>query len=296
MGRTPAVRRIDWRPAGAYALAVEVLSFDHLRRKEAAAELGRPQSVQFFVLIGVTRGRAHHRIDFTSIDARPGTWILQHPGQLQQYDVRRDWDGWLIVFRPDLLAPVAPRQASARGTLDALIDALPTALHLGPAAHARCCDAAARMGADARRAGAQVDAANALLLHELGALLARLRLAAPAQRNTQPRAGDDDRVRRLTALVAAEPGARRPVQWYAERLHCSAKTLGRAVRAASGTPVKAWLDERVALEARRLLVHSAEPVKRVADRLGFADPANFIKFFKRVVGTTPLAFRGQQGR
>jgi AraC-like DNA-binding protein len=296
MTRTTAIRRIDWRPAGAYALAVEVLSFDRLQRKEAAAELARPQSVQFFVLIGVTRGRAQHRIDFTPIDARPGTWILQRPGQLQQYDVGRDWDGWLIVFRPDLLAPAAARQPSALGNLDALIDALPTALHLGPAAHARCCDAAERMAADARRAGAQVDAANALLLHELGALLARLRLAAPAARSVKSPADDDDRVRRLVALVAAEPRARRPVQWYADRLHCSAKTLGRAVRAASGIPVKAWLDERVALEARRLLVHSAEPVKRVADRLGFADPGNFIKFFKRVVGTTPVAFRGQQGR
>jgi AraC-like DNA-binding protein len=309
--RAARIARVEWRPEGAYALAVEVLTIERLRRKESAAELARPQSVRFFVLIGVTRGRARHRVDFAPIDARPGTWMLLRPGQLQQFDLGRAWDGWLIVFRPDVLPPRERRARGPSAALDALLDGLPSALQLPRAAHTRCCEAAARMAADAREHSGGVDERNALLLHELGALLARLRLAAPAradrprassaarQRGTQGAHGaapivsdaSGERLRRLRALVAEAPDARRPVAWYAERLGCSAKTLGRAVRQGTGQAVKPWLDEQLALEARRLLVHGSEPVKRVADRLGFADAANFVKFFKRVVGTTPAAFR-----
>lgn len=84
MSSTPRLRRIDWRPDGAYPLAIEVLTVDRLRRKASLADLTRPENVQFFVLIGVTRGRTNHRIDFETIDARTRTWIVQRAGQTQQ--------------------------------------------------------------------------------------------------------------------------------------------------------------------------------------------------------------------
>jgi AraC family transcriptional activator of pobA len=49
--------------------------------------------------------------------------------------------------------------------------------------------------------------------------------------------------------------------------------------------------ERIALEARRLLLYSDLTAGQVADRLGFEDPAYFARFFRREVGITPSAFR-----
>ena len=79
---------------------------------------------------------------------------------------------------------------------------------------------------------------------------------------------------------------------YADRLGYTVKTLTRACTAATGQPVKHVIDGRVALEARRLLAHTDEPVATIARRLGFPDPTNFGKFFARHIGTTPGAFRG----
>ncbi|MFD7503613.1 helix-turn-helix domain-containing protein [Streptomyces sp. NPDC059850] len=47
---------------------------------------------------------------------------------------------------------------------------------------------------------------------------------------------------------------------YADRLGYTVKTLSRACTAATGQSVKHVIDERVVLEARRLLAHTDEPV------------------------------------
>ncbi|MGE9271366.1 MAG: helix-turn-helix domain-containing protein, partial [Verrucomicrobiales bacterium] len=54
---------------------------------------------------------------------------------------------------------------------------------------------------------------------------------------------------------------------------------------------KVMVDEAVALEAKRRLILSTETVESIAFGLGFSEATNFVKFFKRVVGETPEAFR-----
>jgi AraC-like DNA-binding protein len=58
-----------------------------------------------------------------------------------------------------------------------------------------------------------------------------------------------------------------------------------------GRSAKQVVDLRVALEARRILVHSTASASAIGEQLGFSEPTNFQKFFKRQVGLTPEAFR-----
>jgi len=94
--------------------------------------------------------------------------------------------------------------------------------------------------------------------------------------------------------LESDTSARHQALWYADRLGCSAKTLQPAVQQARGKSLKQLIDQRIALEAQRRLVHTVEPIKRVADGLGFDDVSNFVKFFRRAVGSTPLDFRRKQ--
>jgi AraC family transcriptional activator of pobA len=46
--------------------------------------------------------------------------------------------------------------------------------------------------------------------------------------------------------------------------------------------------DRLALEAQRMLIYSSAPVSLIAYELCFSDPAYFFsRFFKRRIGTTP---------
>ncbi|MES1264137.1 MAG: helix-turn-helix domain-containing protein [Variovorax sp.] len=47
----------------------------------------------------------------------------------------------------------------------------------------------------------------------------------------------------------------------------------------------------MALEAQRLLVYSVATAVAIGEQLGFGEPTNFTKFFRRLVGATPEAFR-----
>ena len=69
------------------------------------------------------------------------------------------------------------------------------------------------------------------------------------------------------------------------------RTLTRACLAVTGRSAKQVIDERVALQARRLLAATDEPIAQIGRQLGFPEPTNFGRFFTREVGVSPGAFR-----
>ncbi|MET8080367.1 AraC family transcriptional regulator [Streptomyces sp. NPDC005303] len=81
---------------------------------------------------------------------------------------------------------------------------------------------------------------------------------------------------------------------HARELGYSTRTLTRATQAAAGLSAKDYLDQRLTLEAKRLLAHSTEPAAAIAAHLGFAGATHFGKFFQRRTDRTPLAFRASQ--
>ncbi|MFG2832450.1 helix-turn-helix transcriptional regulator [Streptomyces sp. NPDC048434] len=78
---------------------------------------------------------------------------------------------------------------------------------------------------------------------------------------------------------------------YAAALGYSVRTLTRAAQAATGSTSRQYLDARILLEARRLLVHTDATSAEISRRLGFPDPSDFTKFFRKRDGGTPLRFR-----
>lgn len=81
------------------------------------------------------------------------------------------------------------------------------------------------------------------------------------------------------------------MQAYAQLLHLSANHLNTIIKEQSGKTVLQHLHARQLLEAKRLLYHTDLSVKEIAFELGFQDAAYFTRFFKRLTGTTPLAYR-----
>ncbi len=78
---------------------------------------------------------------------------------------------------------------------------------------------------------------------------------------------------------------------YAGALNVSTRTLSNSVQECAGVSPLTIINNRIVLEARRLLRHSPLMVKEVAWRLGYEDTSYFIKFFRRQVGVSPLDYR-----
>lgn len=81
------------------------------------------------------------------------------------------------------------------------------------------------------------------------------------------------------------------VRGYAGQMNVSEKRLTNATTKTVGKTPKELIDERVMLEAKRLLVHTHDSIKEIGYELGFEEPTNFIKFFKKHAEKTPIEFR-----
>ena len=85
---------------------------------------------------------------------------------------------------------------------------------------------------------------------------------------------------------------KRPVA-YAEKLNISIPYLNECVKNSTGYPVSYHIQQRVILEAKRLLYHSGKSVKEIAVDLGYDDFPYFSRLFTKVTGITALAFRNK---
>lgn len=86
------------------------------------------------------------------------------------------------------------------------------------------------------------------------------------------------------------------LDFYAEQLCISSTYLSQCVRQITGSSAKKVIDQYVIMEAQYLLVHSESDVGEISHQLGFEEVSNFIAYFKKNVGTTPLKFKRKLSR
>ena len=96
---------------------------------------------------------------------------------------------------------------------------------------------------------------------------------------------------RFIALLNDSDGSERSVPWFAERLFITPNRLSNIVKEVSGLTVMQWINRKVIQNAKMLLRHSDLRIYEVSDKLGFANPSFFSKFFRRETGMTPAQFR-----
>lgn len=103
-------------------------------------------------------------------------------------------------------------------------------------------------------------------------------------------------VRSLLCRAFEDPDKTRPLptlNTVAKDLHVAPRTLIRRLRAL-GTSYQAITDEFLQVRARELLANGEVTIKEVATALGFDNPANFGKAFKRWCGVSPGAYRSER--
>ncbi|MGJ0183600.1 AraC family transcriptional regulator [Corynebacterium glyciniphilum] len=101
---------------------------------------------------------------------------------------------------------------------------------------------------------------------------------------------DDPRIAPVVRALLADPGDLSGLEAWARRLGTSERTITRAFRESTGLPFGQW---RLTLRIQRALTMLSEgtPVQDVASDLGYAQTSTFIDTFRRMMGTTPGAYR-----
>lgn len=103
--------------------------------------------------------------------------------------------------------------------------------------------------------------------------------------------GRFDVVRRFNLMVENHYRTAHDVGFYAAKLNKSPKTLANYFALSGSQSPLRIIQERIALEAKRLFYYTAKSSKEIAYELGFDEPAHFSRFFKKQTGTSPSAFK-----
>ena len=254
-----------------------------------APALLAPVRAEFYHVIWVQRGHAVHTVDFQRVPLVPGSLLFVGPGRVHTFDLTADYDGQLLLFT-DAFFVRSQEDARFLRTTSLFQDVLDVPVVLAGAAapaFATLCTQVATELSYAPDPYQPVVLQN--VVHNLLLLAERTR----QQQGYWPLDQSPDLIYtlRFRDLVEQQFKTVRTVRRYAAQLSVSEKRLAQATANILGKLPKELIDERVTLEAKRLLVHTRATSKEIGFALGFAEPTNFIKYFRRQTSLTPSEFR-----
>lgn len=92
-------------------------------------------------------------------------------------------------------------------------------------------------------------------------------------------------------LVSLHFLSKRKVTDYAGLLAISANHLNRTVKEVTGKTASESISEMLVQEAKAVLKYTEASISEIAYQLNFSEPAAFNRFFKKLTGDTPMAYR-----
>lgn len=266
--------QMTYQPADPRLVHVEVLDFHDLRRLNA----GTTQRCDFLVMAFVAAGSGVVAVDFEEHAVGPGSVIWVGPGAVHRWIDFDRIDGSIVLCQPSSPLTPATRSVVTAPREDVVFT-------LGPEERVLVDASLAHLRLEVRPGAASVPADLHAAL--LTALLARIPHDSALERH-------DGTFAAFRACIESDFRRHRDVAHYARRLGYSERTLTRSALAATGRPAKRVIEERVVLEAKRLLTHHRLTATACASELGFTDPSAFSTFFRRVAGMRPGAWRSAQ--
>jgi AraC-like DNA-binding protein len=268
-------------------IGIELMTLAELRARVSTRQLFETERVAFFMVLVATAGHGEHLVDFERFRLRTGHAVFVRPGQVQQWQPATRLEADVLLIDPAVVQPMAP--GSRPSTLALLRqEEWPAHFDLGADGLAAWRSLAATLRSELDRPS--LDELSAAMAHALLVCLL-LGISRSATLHAGVATVQAVLVRRLRRELEAQVHTRPSVAWLARRLRVSTSTLARTCQQVLGHSAKDEVDRRVALEAQRLLVHSTSTSVAIGELLGFSEPTNFVKFFRRRVGTTPEAFR-----
>jgi AraC-like DNA-binding protein len=291
MPKNQDITSVGFKSPSGTDLAVEVMTIVDLRRRAPAEHFNKLQRANFYRLFGVLEGHTTPMVDFANYAVHAGDWLLVRPGQVFQYDFSSAWNGWLMVFPPESLSAMGAKHAEEDFGMLQRVEDLACVCALLDEEHKWMTQSIQQMQHDADL-NANTALRNALLRLALASTLLRLSMwQSPQPDGGESSGAGHSHFRRFRKLLEVHFASQHQVQHYASNLGMSEKTLSRMCIAAVGVPAKVVINQRLILEAKRLLAHTTLPVQSIGSALGFDEATNFVKFFRKATGTTPLTFR-----
>ncbi|WP_455162127.1 helix-turn-helix domain-containing protein [Tannerella forsythia] len=244
---------------------------------------GVPHRTDFYQIIRITSGESVQTVDFNKITIGQGKILFVAKNQVVQFDTHSDYNGQIVLFTDDFFNRYDTEEAFLKRLQLFNLFSVNRPVNTTP-------NIDALWGMLTQEVRAKGEFQHRLIHSYLSALLIESErlFAFPSG---QLFSANMEQVMRFTDSVETHYKQWRKVNDYTDHLGISAKRLSKNLQAIVGKTPKEYLDDRILLEAKRLLAHSSLNIKEITFNLGFEEPTNFSKFFREKSGKTPLEFK-----
>lgn len=258
--------------------------------ERAHQDVRRPHRHDYYKIGLIKAGRGVLAADFSEHTLRPPMLLQFAPGVVHGWRVSAVPRGYAVNFQLAFFSDDAREQAWVAGAPMFCLHSGPKVLPLDARQSALFESLARAMFRESRTRGA--DHAAALRSYLRIWLIEASRITAsrePSRWNDRGTALTNE----FLCLVGQDFRSQSSVSYYAQRLKVTPSHLNETVRRTLGKTAGQVIRERILLEAQRLLRHSELSVSEVAYHLEFEDPSYFARFFRKLTGQAPAAFRSQ---
>jgi AraC-like DNA-binding protein/quercetin dioxygenase-like cupin family protein len=253
----------------------------------------------FYEIAWLELGQATFICDFNRYTLQAGSIVFISPGQVHKWESDHDYNVIVVGFKPTLLS----QNWMNAGLLSALpyfdISAEPCLPIASP--HQPIFNAMFTQLFNLYRELGQLERHYIELAAEYEHLLtAYLHVILVESERQYPPLSPESHSEGRTAkqltqsfltLVESHYTERWQIQEYAYELGVSVDHLIDTVRSITGKTPKQLAQDRLRLEAERLLAYSDQTIAQISQQLSFQNPTQFGQWFKKIAVTTPSHFR-----
>ncbi|MBD0777477.1 helix-turn-helix domain-containing protein [Maribacter sp. ANRC-HE7] len=261
---------------------LEELITDDLKPTDHSPYL--PHRLNFQAILIIEKGEVNHIVDFKVHSLKKGDVMVIAKGQIHAFDEASEYRGYLVVFSEAFM-----QKYMAQSTI-AQINHLYNYFLVQEKIHNPYYNQFL-----SNKLKEELKSSSSSLPNIIGALLAvyllklseeNVHLATISTNNKYL-----DYFNQFKLLVEENYSKTRDAKVYASDISISYKHLNEVCKGVVNTTAKSFIDNYVILEAKRLLVSTSLSVKEIAFVLGFDEPTNFLKYFKKHIKLTPVEFR-----
>lgn len=250
--------------------------------KEYPKLLGKPHKTVFYQMAWISEGEATFRIDFREVRLKANEVLIISAGQVCKFDLRSDYSGKMLLFTSTFFS-ITEQDSNFLYTSEILnpinLNRPVSACPLMISKLFSLLEEELKVPPDSFKSGIAQSYLRVLLLE-----------AERRHAHTYPPMLNY-LGRKFYYAVEQHYKKNKNTDFYIRTLGVNEKTLSKEIKALTGKTPKAYIDSRVILEAKRLLSYSNLSVKEIGVNLGFDEPSNFNKYFRKNTNQTPIEFR-----
>lgn len=240
---------------------------------------------QFLLLM---EGECSYRINNKKHTCSKGSLITFQKDQIQKLDCTNNAKGYILLFSNELL-----KERNYDLFLEINISFLKFAMSSAPLTlnekdYSEIIDIIQILNHE-------VSQINDLLKNDISSSLIKRILEILEQlkgsNNIELNTRDISIFKEFNLLLSTNLNKSRSVKFYANLLAISTKKLNFVTKTYWSKTAKEFIEERIVFDSKKLLLDTPNTVKQISYSMGFTEPTNFNKFFKKFTDTTPLRFR-----